>query len=331
MQCCNTLRSDPLTAAYVRTFSVYYLTTNPTSATYTPYFSSFYRTFGKALSKLTNLREFSLLVRDPALMSALLSSASAALRFPSLQRFETYLPLDHHLLSFIERHPKLNYLEVSHHENLVLEPPSSNFHGGVIPAPRILPTLTRLHHFVGNSVYLEKLAPAYPLPLRSVYVIWNATQQCQGPILSLATAASDTLNFLSCRRRGWNRDLIGLITMHLPDIYALHVHNVLVVDAQLPEGYQEEISSYLSRCRNLQRLKLTREVQWCPNGIQYDLDLELSIVTDWGVACPSLLVIILPHSFIHVEWHRIADDLWIPVDISVEGVARQWLKARSLG
>jgi hypothetical protein len=42
------------------------------------------------------------------------------------------------------------------------------------------------------------------------------------------------LNVLTCRRRGWNKDLIGNITVHLPDISVLHVVNVLVIDAPIP-------------------------------------------------------------------------------------------------
>ncbi|KAF5354095.1 hypothetical protein D9756_006899 [Leucocoprinus leucothites] len=326
MQLCNTLRSNPVAAACVKRFSVFYLPMKPPNIAYTAYFTSFYQNLRTALLRLTNLQEFSLLVRDPTLMTTLFFPSAPALYFPLLRCFKTHLPLEQLLLSFLERHPKLAYLEVSHHENLVFDDPSHP-RGNVTHVPRSFPTLRRLHHFVGNSVYLEKLTPAYPLPLRSAYVIWNATQQCQGPILSLASAASKTLNFLSCRRRGWNTDLVDLITMHLPNIHALHIHNVLIVDIQLPEGYQEEIAHYLSRCRNLQRLKLTREVQWCPNDFQHDLNCEFSIVTEWGSACPSLFVIILPHSFLHVEWHRVSENIWVPVDISSEGVARRWLKA----
>src|SRR5262249_22975520 len=150
------------------------------------------------------------------------------------KHFETDLPLDKLLLSFVERHPKLNYLEVSHHENLCSDDPFPQPCERITPVPRKFPVLRRLHHYVGNSIYLQNLAPVYPLPLRSAYVTWNATQRCQGPISSLASAASQTLKVLTCRRRGWNSDLIELITMHLPNIYVLHIVNVFALDTPFP-------------------------------------------------------------------------------------------------
>ena len=41
----------------------------------------------------------------------------------------------------------------------------------------------------------------------------------------------DTLGVVSCRRRGWNLDLIEAISLRLPEVISLHISNVLLVDS----------------------------------------------------------------------------------------------------
>lgn len=199
----------------------------------TVYLASFYHNLKNALLNLSNLQDFQLLVPDPHFNHTLFSVTVTPLRFPSLRHFETYLPLTTPLLDFIQRHPKLVYLEVSHYEN---------FGSGEITSARLerhrthrKSALHNLHHFVGNSAYMTSLTPAYPLPLRSAYLIWDAARECQGPIRSLAHASSYTLNVLTCRRRGWNVDLVGHISSYLSDIYVLQIINVLVTNTPLSQ------------------------------------------------------------------------------------------------
>ncbi|KXN81958.1 hypothetical protein AN958_03366 [Leucoagaricus sp. SymC.cos] len=289
---CTTLRSNSTAAVCVKRLSISYkLARSPN----TLYLASFYKNLKAALLQMVNLRELALLVFDPTFITTILSPTTQPLQFPLLNYFETVLPLDSSLLSFIQRHPTLDYLEVSHHENFSDDTPSRSRDCATVELRRT-PVLRKLRHYAGNGVYLETLAPAYPLPLRSAHVVWSAAQACDGPIKSLSAAASCTLNVLSCRRRGWNSDLIGLISTHLPNIYMLDILCVFVVDAQFPTGYQEEVGHYLSRYPNLQHLRISREVQFRSSEIPCDLDHELAIVSEWGAKCPSLSVITLPRT-----------------------------------
>jgi len=288
------------------------------------YLASFYSNLKNALLNLPNLQNLRLLVSDPHLTRTLFCSATGTFRFPSLRHFETYLPLTSPLLRFIERHPKLTYLEVSQYENFSLDENLTKC-SDCSRIPR-KPALLNLRHYVGNSVYLPLLASISPLPLRSAHLTWSAVHECRASITSLAQASSNTLNVLTCRRRGWNVDLIEYVASQLSDVYMLHVINVLVMDAALSEDFQHGIARHLARFRRLQRLKITHEMGWRPSAVRFDLDREFAVVTEWGAACPSLVIITLPHSEPHIEWHRVADNIWVPSDVSPGETARRWLR-----
>ncbi|KAF9443920.1 hypothetical protein P691DRAFT_778592 [Macrolepiota fuliginosa MF-IS2] len=318
---CTTLSSNLTAAICVKHLSIHYTQTEPPN---TVYLAAFYRIFKNALLNLLHLQDFRLLVSDLHIYHTIFSRATTPLWFPSLRHFETYLPLTSPLLNFIERHPKLAYLEVSHYECFNSDGSHTLYHDRRW-APR-KPALLNLHHFVGNSAYMSTLAPDYPLSLRTAYLIWDAVKECQGPIKALAHTSSHSLNVLTCRRRGWNVDLVGCIASYLSDIYALRIINVVVVDAPLSQDFQDSIAHHLSRFRRLQHLKMTRQTQWCPTEVCCDLDQELSIVTEWGMACPSLQTIVLPHSEPGIEWRRIGANLWVPIDVSSHETARSWLR-----
>lgn len=145
---------------------------------------------------------------------------------PALQHFECYLTLTNSLVLFLNRHPEITYLQIAPNEAL----------GPVSLAPAAKPQvfLPNLQHFVGNSECISALTD--DVSLRAAFIFWDAVDATpQDAITSLERSSSNSINLLSCRRRGWNLDLLGLISIWLPNIYVLSITNLLVVDSHPTE------------------------------------------------------------------------------------------------
>jgi hypothetical protein len=162
------------------------------------------------------------MVFDPAYIRVL-----NLLNLPALCRFECYLNLTDSLISFINRHPTIIHLRIAPTEALV--PP-------LLPGATISSTspphvsLPQLQYFWGNSQCISALRS--DTALRAAFVFWDVVDAApQDAITALERTSSNTMSVLGCRRRGWNLDLLDLISTLLPNIYALSVTNLLVVDA----------------------------------------------------------------------------------------------------
>ena len=114
----------------------------------------------------------------------------------------------------------MNYLEVSPHEDIT---------SSVKP---ILPPLylPELEYFAGNGEYLSAMSAT--ISLRAAFLSWGAVDSSpEAAIAVLERHSGDSLNVITCRRRGWNLDLIDMISTRLPYIYSLQIANILVVDS----------------------------------------------------------------------------------------------------
>lgn len=152
--------------------------------------------------------------------------------FPALQHFECHLALTNSLILFLNRHPDITYLQIAPNEALSPEysPPSVT--------PQVI--LPKLEYFAGNSECISALVR--DASLRAAFVFWDAVDATpQDAITSLERSSGNSINLLSCRRRGWNLDLIDLISTWLPNIYVLSITNLLVVDAHPTEVRIEAI------------------------------------------------------------------------------------------
>lgn len=170
---------------------------------------------------MVEIRSLRLLVDDPSLIFVLKDSV-----LPRLQHFECRLILSPPLVSFLNRHPMVNYLEVSPHEDIF---------SSVKPTlpPLYLP---QLEYFAGNGEYLTAMSPT--ISLRAAFLSWGAVDSSiEAAIAVLERHSGDSLNVIACRRQGWNLDLIDMISTRLPYVYSLHIANILVVDS-----YPSEVS-----------------------------------------------------------------------------------------
>ncbi|KIK00454.1 hypothetical protein K443DRAFT_679172 [Laccaria amethystina LaAM-08-1] len=299
--CCHTLLSNSTAASSVRTLLINHSPNKPAELNQND-FSSYYASFRDALKSLVGIRALRLLVEDPSLVFVLKDSV-----LPRLQHFECRLILSSPLISFLNRHPTVNYLEVSPHEDII---------SSVKPTlpPLYLP---ELEYFAGNGESLSAMSP--PIPLRAAFLSWGAVDSSpEVAIAVLERHSGDSLNVISCRRRGWNLDLVDMISTRLPYIYSLHITNILVVDSYPTEAYLEAIWSYLKRFKNLQRLVLNCVDVYGIADLACRMDVDFLIITSWGEACPSLMEISLPHSG-RLSWHRITENFWIPDIENVNG------------
>jgi len=140
--------------------------------------------------------------------------------FPTLRQFECFLTPSALLIEFLNRHPRIHYLQVSPHEN------TSEF---TVGDPAIPPLeLPRLQYFAGNVQSVPVLRPRI---LRAAIITWNAMDTDPDLAFAALQCSRDTLGVVSCRRRGWNLDLIEAISLRLPDVISLHISNVLLVDS----------------------------------------------------------------------------------------------------
>jgi hypothetical protein len=162
------------------------------------------------------------MVFDPAYIRTL-----DHLTLPTLLHFECYLTLTNSLISFLNRHPTLLSLQIAPTEAFGQTSPR----GGTSPPdspPHIL--LPKLQYFSGNSQCISALT--CDTALRAAFIFWDAVDATpEDAITALERTSSETMNVLGCRRRGWNLDLLDLISIWLPNIYTLSLTNLLVVDA----------------------------------------------------------------------------------------------------
>lgn len=266
------------------------------------YFSAYYLLIRKSLRSLSELHVLRMLVHDASLISAL-----DGCTFPRLWQFECHMTLTPSLISFLNRQPNLIYLRLSPHEDFN-SPLACN------PPPVSLP---KLAYFIGNSEWLPPIARE--ATLRAAFVFWDAVdQEPQDAITALEKSSASTLNVLSCSRRGWNLDLLDLISAKLPDISVLRITNLLVVDSHpsevstlspsFPDLLENEhvlkvtlnvMKGYVSRFTRLQRLEIHCVDVWRMGHVGCRMDHDFSTVTAWGAACPSLMECTLPRKHSH--------------------------------
>jgi len=186
------------------------------------YFSSFYSVIGRALRCLTSAHCLRLMVFDPAYIQVL-----DLLTLPSLRHFECYLSLTDPFILFLNRHPTIISLQISPTEALAPPLLAGNTTSPALPPHVVLP---QLQYFSGNSQCISALG--CDTALRAAFVFWDAIDAApQDAIIALERTSRNTMNVLSCRRRGWNLDLVDLVSTWLPNIYTLSITNLLVVDA----------------------------------------------------------------------------------------------------
>jgi hypothetical protein len=192
---------------------------NSLSSSANSHLSAYYLLVQKALCSLPDLQVIKLLVHDPHFIT-LISQCT----FPSLRHFESYLKLSNPLIKFLNRHPSISYLQVSQSEDTS------------VPSDDIFQTLSlpKLQYFTGNGLSVPAIGDASIL--RAAIIRWDAVDTAPDiAIKALERSSFDSLNLLSCTRRGWNLDLIQIISNHLPDILTLHISNVLLVDSHPTE------------------------------------------------------------------------------------------------
>jgi len=177
--------------------------------------AAYYSLIKKTLLSLPDIHTLKLLVHDPYYVTLLNHCM-----FPTLRQFECLLTPSTLLIEFLNRHPRINYLQVSPHEN------TSEFTVGGPAVPTL--ELPRLQYFAGNVQSVPVLRPTI---LRAAIITWNAMDTDPDLAFSALQHSRDTLGVVSCRRRGWNLDLIEAISLRLPEVISLHISNVLLVDS----------------------------------------------------------------------------------------------------
>ncbi|KAF7369526.1 F-box domain-containing protein [Mycena venus] len=308
VKCCRTLAKNVLVASMVKRFEISYA---PSAL---PPCSSFYSLIGNALQRMTNIHDLVLLVADSNYISVL-----ARCSLPRLYHFECCLSLDDTMVSFLNRHLQIRYLQLGANE--------SESEGAPQPTPRHqhqpVVTLPKLEYFIGNSSCVAPLIQR--ASLRAAFITWDAVgEPTEESIAALERSSTETLNVLSCRRHGWNIDLLDRISTHLPHIYALSLTNLFFMDVvpTHPANLQA-IGQCLSRFSSLQRLAITCVNVWKPEEHpEPQMDNAFETVTAWGDVCPSLVECTVPQSN-DIKWVRVCDNLWLP-DPSQAGSTR-WI------
>ena len=228
--CCRTLIANTSAARAVRSLSISYtyvsfhrqlIFTKRTSRYYSTssnsLLSAYYSIIKRALSVPSGLHTLKLLVHDPYFVTLLNRHI-----FPALRQFECYLTPSIQLIDFLNRHPKITYLQISPNED------TSKSEEQDLTLPAL--DLPRLQYFSGNVQGVPCLGTA--CILRAAILSWNIMDTDPDLAFSvLQRSSSATLALLSCRRRGWNLDLIEMLSLRLPGILSLHIFNVLLVDS----------------------------------------------------------------------------------------------------
>ncbi|KAJ7728273.1 hypothetical protein DFH07DRAFT_851211 [Mycena maculata] len=299
VKCCRTVANNAIVASAVRSFEIAY------SPSVLPCSSSFYSLIGRALERMANVHHLVLLVSDSKYISALTRCS-----LPRLHHFECYLPLANTMVSFLNRHLQISYLRLGAQEE--------------IPPPKHpIVTLPKLEYFIGNSSCVAPLI--HRASLRAAFITWDAVGETTGDsIAALGRSSTETLNLLSCRRHGWNLDLLDRISAHLPHIYSLSLTNLFFIDVVLTHPTNlDAIGQYLSRFSCLQRLQIACVNVWKPEEDSApQMDNAFETVTAWGDLCHSLVECTLPQSK-EVKWLRVCDNLWLP-DLAQPGSTR-WI------
>lgn len=204
---------------------------NSLSSSANSHLSAYYLLVQKALRSLPELQIIKLLVHDTHFITFIKHCT-----FPSLRHFESYLKLSNSLIKFLNRHPNITYLQVSPYEDTS------------VLSDDIFQTLSlpKLQYFAGNGQSVPAIGDASIL--RAAIVSWDAVDTAPDvAIKALERSSFDTLTLLSCTRRGWNLDLIQIISNHLPDILSLHISNVLLVDTDPSEVSRGFFGGEISR------------------------------------------------------------------------------------
>ena len=272
---------------------------NSLSSSANSHLSAYYLLVQKALRSLPELQVIKLLVHDTRFIT-LINHCT----FPSLRHFESYLKLSNPLIKFLNRHPSISYLQVSPYEDTS------------VLSDDVFQTLTlpKLQYFAGNGQSVPAIGDASIL--RAAIVSWDAVDTAPDvAIKALERSSFDTLTLLSCTRRGWNLDLIQIISNHLPDVLSLHISNVLLVDShptevspwsfsiipelnnsifQFHQSYLQAIRIVLRNFTRLRILRINCIDYWQMGDVKCQLDKDFSTVTEWGESCASLVEIALP-------------------------------------
>lgn len=301
-KCCRTVARNAFAASAVRSFEISY------DQSSLRLFPSFYELISRALEHITSAQHVALRVPDPSYASVLTRAA-----IPRLHHFECALPLGAPLATFLGRHRQLRFLQLGAHRGVHL----------CIRVP-----LPKLEYFVGNSACVPMLQSA---ALRAAVLTWDPDSDAgadpsgdvEAPLVALATSSTASLNLLSCRRPGWNLDLLARIAVHLPHIYALSLTNVFdgVAAATLDKVSAASIGEQLARFTSLQRLAIAcidvcSEASEAPMEMDpldeiITMDAAFAGVTAWGAACPTLLECTLPDTKT-IRWVRVVENLWLP-------------------
>lgn len=186
-----------------------------------PHLGSFYQILSAAFDKLSNLLDLILLIQDMNLLKVL-----STITFPRLHRLDCYLPYCPPLATFLSRHRTLQYLHLSPSKyDRVRANALRCDHPFAFPPKLVLPNL---QYVIASDECVT--AVAQDATLRAVYIDWtDAPKSTLDCIAALKYSSSHTLRVLSCRRPGWNLDLIDAISSALPDIFVLSVTNILQI------------------------------------------------------------------------------------------------------
>jgi hypothetical protein len=271
-----------------------------------PQLFSFYQTLAAAFHNLSQLLDLELLVHDLNLLRVLSTST-----FPRLYRLECYLPYTRSLASFLTRHPSLTYLHLAPSKYNRMRADTQLPDGPLAPTPKVV--LPNLEYIVASNDCVTALA--HDASLRAVYIEWrDANQPVQDCIAALQSSSSDSLRVLSCRRPGWNLDLIEVISSALPDLFVLSITNVLPIDVLpdyvryhfqtplpcpltlCPQPVLEALGTHLAGFTSLRRLIIHSVDFWEFGRPPCLMDRDFACVRAWGAACPTLVECTLPRT-----------------------------------
>ena len=146
-----------------------------------------------------------------------------------LHQVECYLTPSSQLIKFLNRHPALDYLQLSPHEDTNLPLFALDGVGKYTDDIQLL-ELPALKHFVGNVQWIPYLGLSSRL--KAVIINWNAVDtNVELAFQALHRSSQQSLALLCCVRRSWNLDMLQSISVWLPDIQYLHISNIMLVDA----------------------------------------------------------------------------------------------------
>jgi hypothetical protein len=132
--------------------------------------------------------------------------------------FRSTLGVTDALVTFLNRHPNIVHLQLDRNDTLLQSAGSTS--------PIRLP---KLQVFVGDAEFVPQVTKS-PLSLRGVSLSWIGVQDDVNLTIGALENCSETLNLLSCCRRGWNLDLLDTISHRLSDLSAVIITSVLIID-----------------------------------------------------------------------------------------------------